>query len=337
MAEIPGNPKPYTQIGVIGAGAWGTALALVATQAGGKVQLWARESAVVDSIRNTGQNAQFLPGVALPQAIAATADLTQAARADAILVVTPAQHLREILAVLAPLVAPGTPLVLCAKGIEKATGKLVTEVLHEVTPLASPAILSGPSFAADVARGLPTAVTIAAERGVAARLQATLGSASFRPYASDDIVGVALGGAAKNVYAIACGTADGLGLGESARAALLARGFAELVRLGESLGARRDTLMGLAGLGDLVLTASSPASRNFAFGRALGRGTPLAELRGPGHPLAEGVDTAPALVARARAQDVELPIAEATSAMLAGKLAPGEALVRLMSRRLTSE
>jgi glycerol-3-phosphate dehydrogenase (NAD(P)+) len=312
-------------------------LALVAAQAGTKVELWARETAVIDSIRNTGQNAQFLPGVALPPEITPSADLTAAAGAPAVLVASPAQHLREMLATLAPVTRAETPLVICAKGIEKVTGKLVTEILRETVPHAVPAVLSGPSFAADVARGLPTAVTIAADLETARRLQATLSAPAFRPYASDDIIGVALGGAAKNVYAIACGTADGLGLGESARAALLARGFAELVRLGETLGARRDTLMGLAGLGDLVLTASSPTSRNFAFGQALGRGTPLGVLRAPGRPLAEGVDTAPSLVARARAQGVELPIAEATAAMLAGDLAPGEALVRLMSRSLKTE
>jgi glycerol-3-phosphate dehydrogenase (NAD(P)+) len=337
MPKTEDIAKAYGNIAVIGGGAWGTALALAAVQAGAKALLWARESVVVDSINGRHENAQFLPGIALPSAIMATGDLAEAARAPALLIVVPAQHLRAVLKDLAPRLAPGTPLMLCAKGIERGSGLLLTEVLREMAPDAEPAILSGPSFAHDVAVGLPTAVTIAARLDIARALQATLAHAQFRPYASDDIVGVALGGAAKNVYAIGCGVVDGLGLGESARAALLARSFAELTRLGEALGARAETLMGLSGLGDLVLTASSPSSRNFAFGQKLGRGTPLAELRRPGTPLAEGVETAPALVARARAQSVELPIAETISAVLDGALAPLAALERLMSRPLRPE
>ena len=322
---------------MVGAGAWGTALALVAAQNGHQVTLWARESEVVDSINAAHRNALFLPQVPLPENITATADLGFVRAADAVLLAVPAQHLRASLAELAKHINPGTPIVLCAKGIEKHSGKLVTEILREAAPQAAPAILSGPSFAIDVARGLPTAVTIAAEGGLAEGLQAVLGSQTFRPYASDDLVGVALGGAAKNVYAIACGVVDGLKLGESARAALLARSFAELARLGEKLGARRETLMGLSGLGDLVLTATSPTSRNFRFGRELGSGTPYAQLMKPGHPLAEGVETAPALVARGKEAGIELPVAETVAAMLAGVLAPGAAAMRLMSRPLTSE
>jgi glycerol-3-phosphate dehydrogenase (NAD(P)+) len=337
MAKNAAGTNPYSSVAVIGGGAWGTALALVAADAGRKTLLWARESAVVDSINSRHQNLQFLPGITLPEPIRATGDLTEAARADALLVVVPAQHLRATLAALAPQIAPGTPLVLCAKGIEQGSGKLLTEVLAEVAPNAAPAILSGPSFARDVAKGLPTAVTIAAPADIVPALQARLASAQFRPYASDDIAGVALGGAAKNVYAIGCGVVDGLGLGESARAALLARSFAELTRLGGALGARAETLMGLSGLGDLVLTASSPSSRNFAFGQKLGQGTPLAQLRAPGTPLAEGVETAPALVARARRHSIELPIAETIAAVLAGALPPGAALERLMTRPLRPE
>ncbi|HXL99883.1 MAG TPA: NAD(P)H-dependent glycerol-3-phosphate dehydrogenase, partial [Rhizomicrobium sp.] len=203
---------PYDHIGVIGAGAWGTALALVAAQAGRKVTLWAREAEIVDSVRTAHENCLFLPGISLPETIAATGDLTVASKADALLVVVPAQHLRGILSTLKP--ATKAPLVLCAKGIERDSGKLVTEILSECAPDAEPAILSGPSFAKDVARHLPTAVTIAAKADIAARLQATLGHLTFRPYASDDLVGVALGGAAKNVYAIACGIVAGMGLGE---------------------------------------------------------------------------------------------------------------------------
>jgi glycerol-3-phosphate dehydrogenase (NAD(P)+) len=213
----------------------------------------------------------------------------------------------------------------------------MTEVLAETVPGAQPAVLSGPSFARDVLQGLPTAVTIAARADVAQRLQVSLGHAAFRPYASADLVGVALGGAAKNVYAIACGIVIGLGLGESARAALIARSFAELSRLARALGARDETLMGLSGLGDLVLTATSPTSRNFSLGLGLGRGEPLARLLEPGAPLAEGVETAPALVARGRRAGVELPIAQTMTDILAGSIAPGQAVPRLMARPLKME
>jgi glycerol-3-phosphate dehydrogenase (NAD(P)+) len=333
MKENKETSKAYENVGVIGAGAWGTALALAAAQAGRAVTLWAREAEVVEQIRTARENTRFLPGVRLPDAITATSEIENVAGAEALLVVVPAQHLRASVAML----TGAKPLVLCAKGIEKSTGKLLTEVLKEAAPDCEPAILSGPSFARDVSLGLPTAVTIAARMEIALRLQATLGHATFRPYASDDLTGVALGGAAKNVYAIACGIVDGLGLGESARAALLARSFAELTRLGQALGAKPETLMGLSGLGDLVLTATSPSSRNFSFGRALGQGQALAELAKPGHPLAEGVETAPALVRRARAEGVELPIAEAVASVLDGSLPLDAALLRLMSRPLKPE
>jgi glycerol-3-phosphate dehydrogenase (NAD(P)+) len=321
MAKASDTSIPYDHIGVIGGGAWGTALALVAAQAGRRTTLWARESAVVDSINDAHENPAFLPKVPLPAAIRATTDLAEAARAEALLLVIPAQHLRAVLARLTPYLAAATPLMLCAKGIERGTGLLLTEVLQAAAPAATPAILSGPSFARDVGLGLPTAITIAAsDLAIAQRLQASLAHAQFRPYASDDPTGVALGGAAKNVYAIGCGIADGLGLGESARAALLARSFAEL-----------------SGLGDLVLTASSPSSRNFAFGRKLGAGTPLATLTAPGMPLAEGFATAPALVARAARQDIELPIAETVATVLSGALPAAQALAKLMSRPLKPE
>jgi len=335
LPEQQGKTAPYDHVGVIGAGAWGTALALVAARAGRNVTLWAREAEIVDSVHTARENRLYLPGVILPETITATGDLAVASKADALLIVVPAQHLRGALSMLT--LAMETPLVLCAKGIERDTGKLVTEILNECAPRAEPAILSGPSFAKDVARHLPTAVTIAAKPDIAARLQATLGHLTFRPYASDDLVGVALGGAAKNVYAIACGIVAGMGLGESARAALLARSFAELCRLGEALGAKSETLMGLAGLGDLVLTATSPTSRNYAFGLAVGKAVPRAELFAPGRPLAEGVETAPALVARARREHVELPIAEAVADILSGKLALDAALPRLMARPLKME
>ncbi|HEY2010310.1 MAG TPA: NAD(P)H-dependent glycerol-3-phosphate dehydrogenase [Rhizomicrobium sp.] len=327
----------FSHIAVLGAGAWGTALAIAAHTAGRDVTLWVREDDVLADIRSGREN-RFLPGVTLPGELKITGDLTTAAKADAILLVVPAQVLHGFAQDLKPHLAKDQPVVICAKGIEKDSGKLVTEVATESLPPGTPlAILSGPSFARDVARGLPTALTIAAKGDLAAKLQEALGSASFRPYASDDITGVALGGAAKNVYAIACGVVEGMGLGENARAALLARSFAELARLGESLGAKRETLMGLSGLGDLVLTATSPSSRNFSFGMELGRGKSVSDLSAPGRPLAEGVATAPALVARAKVAGVEMPIAQAVADLLSGTLPLGEALMRLMSRKLTTE
>jgi glycerol-3-phosphate dehydrogenase (NAD(P)+) len=337
MPKDSSKSSSYGKISVVGAGAWGSALALTAAWAGRSVILWAREPEVIDSIRKSGVNALFLPDTNLPSKVRPTADLVEAAHAEAILVAAPAQHLRSTLVSLAPLLSPETPLVLCAKGIERGTALLLTEILAELVPNAQPAILSGPSFARDVARGLPTAVTIAARIDIAQRLQATLGHGQFRPYASDDLMGVALGGAAKNVYAIGCGAADGLGLGESARAALLARSFAELIRLGEAMGGRAETFMGLSGLGDLVLTATSASSRNFAFGQKLGRGATLTELCAPGVPLAEGVETAPALVARARRHGIEMPIAETIAAVVDGRLPTGSALERLMRRPLKPE
>jgi glycerol-3-phosphate dehydrogenase (NAD(P)+) len=334
---LPFNATPYRTVSVVGAGAWGTALACVAA-AGANTLLWAREADVVESVNAAHENRRFLAGVSLPHALHATGDLAQAAKAEAILLVPPAQFLRSTLASLKGLVAPGTPVVLCAKGIEDKTGKLLTEVLAEILPDISPAMLSGPSFARDVARGLPTAVTVAAQPGVAERLQATLGRPShFRPYVTDDLVGVALGGAAKNVYAIACGVVMGEGFGESARAALLARGFAELLRLGAALGARPETLMGLSGLGDLALTATTTTSRNFSLGVALGKGETLKDITGEGKPLAEGAATAPALVMRAKALGVELPIAEAVASVLSGKFSVGQATERLLARPVGTE
>lgn len=337
MVQTASASAPYGTIGVIGAGAWGTALALTAARAGRSVRLWAREAEVVEAIANTRQNTLFLPGVLLPPEIVATGDLAEAAGAEALLIVPPAQHLRTTLAAVARVVQSGTPLAVCAKGIEHGTGKLVTEVLAEAAAGCEPAILSGPSFAKDAALGLPTAVTIAARGGIAGRLQTSLSHAAFRPYATDDLTGVALGGAAKNVYAIGCGIVDGMGLGESARAALIARSFAELTRLGVRLGARAETLMGLSGLGDLVLTATSPHSRNFNFGRETGRGRSIAALRQPGSPLAEGVETAPALVIRAQAEAIELPVAETIAGVLDGTLALDQSIVQLMSRPLKPE
>src|SRR3954469_12436617 len=315
----------FARIAILGAGAWGTALALATHMAGRQTLLWVREDDVLADIR-AGRGNRFLPEAALPRDMTVPGDLNEAAAADALLLVVPAQVLHGFADRLRPLLRPDQPVVICAKGIEQGSGQRVTEVAAEALPGALLAVLAGPSFARDVAGGLPTAVTIGAEGDLAARLQAALGGPSFRPYASDDPVGVALGGAAKNVYAIACGVVEGMGLGENARAALLARSFAELSRLGENLGAKRETLMGLSGLGDLVLTATSPSSRNFSFGIELGRGKTLADLNAPGHPLAEGVATAPALVKRARSGGVEMPIAESMADLLSGALPLGEAV-----------
>ncbi|HSC18590.1 MAG TPA: NAD(P)H-dependent glycerol-3-phosphate dehydrogenase [Rhizomicrobium sp.] len=331
------NSEAYNHIGVIGAGSWGTALALAAARAGRHVSLWARDPELVDAIQTEHENRRYLAGVPLPLGIAPTFRLDIAGAADALLLVIPAQHLRAWMTQLKSRVSPGTPLVICAKGIERGSGKLMSEVLAEFFAARQIAVLSGPGFACDVAAGLPTAVTIAAQLDVAQRLQSALGQGSFRPYASDDVTGVALGGAAKNVYAIACGIVIGMGLGESARAALLARSFSELGRLGEALGARSETLMGLSGLGDLVLTATSPTSRNFSFGLAIGKGISRAELDVKGHPLAEGVATAPALLARAGTLGIELPVAETTAFILDGSLSLDAAIPRLMSRPLKAE
>jgi glycerol-3-phosphate dehydrogenase (NAD(P)+) len=330
--------EPYTRISVIGAGAWGTALAAMAAAKGRQVRLWAREEEVVASIAARGVNEMFLPGALLPQTIEATNDLRYGCDADAMLCAVPAQHLRASLEQISSYLEPKTPIVLCAKGIESTSGKLVSEILAETIPDAEVAILSGPSFAKDAARGLPTLVTIGAREKIAARLQTTLGeNPNFRPYVSNDVTGVALGGAAKNVYAIACGMVEGAQLGESARAGLLSRSFAELLRLGAAMGARSETLMGLSGLGDLVLTATSMSSRNFSLGAALGAGKRLKDLLAPGKPLAEGAATAPAMVARGARHDVELPIVEAVADVLAEKLDFQGAAERLLSRPLGTE
>ena len=331
-----GRAAPYASVAVVGAGAWGTALAIVAAE-NAKVLLWAREREVVESLAKARENTLFLPGVKVPERIEATSDIARAGEAEAVLLAAPTQHVRAVLADLRPVLKAKTPVVLCAKGIETSTGLLLNEVLAQEVPEAEPAILSGPSFARDVARRLPTAVAIAARKSVALRLQASLYQVWFRPYVSEDVLGVALGGAAKNVYAIACGMVEGAGLGESARAAALSRGFAELMRLGVAMGARSETLIGLSGLGDLVLTATSISSRNFALGVALGKGATLSEASGAGRPLAEGAATAPALVARARRHRIELPIAEAVAAVVAGKIGVREAADRLLSRPLKPE
>ncbi len=320
-------------IGVLGGGAWGTALALVASRAGRKVRLWARDHATVTAIDETHENPKHLPGIRLDH-IPATTSMAVALRADAIILAVPAQAVRAVAAIAAPYLAHRVPLVVAAKGLERRTGKRMTEVIAEAAPEAVPAVLSGPSFAVDVARRLPTAVTIAAlDEAVALSLCHALGGATFRPYAETDVTGVEIGGAVKNVLAIAAGIVAGRGLGASALAAMIARGFAELRRLGEALGAKPETLMGLSGLGDLVLTASSPQSRNFAYGRRLGEGADVATPAA----LVEGIETAFVTRDLARKRHVPMPIVDAVAAVLSRKLTIDAAIEGLMARPIRRE
>lgn len=319
-------------VGVIGAGAWGTALAGVAARAGHRVTLWARSPALAARINETGANETYLPGFALPSAIAATSNPADLGGAKLLLIATPAQAARETLARFAGDVMPGTAAVVCAKGIERGSHKLMSEVLAEELIGAQAYVLSGPSFARDVARDLPTAVTLAGPTlADAARLAEALSLPSFRIYASDDIVGVQLGGAVKNVLAIACGISDGRGLGDSARAALTTRAFAELARFGRAMGARPETLTGLSGLGDLILTCASRQSRNFAYGIALGEGAD--KPRG----TVEGVATAGVVSDMAQALGVDMPICAAVHRIVDGHSHIDKELGRLLARPLKAE
>ena len=330
--------SPLRSIGVIGGGAWGTALAQVAARAGREVVLWAREPEVVAAIRDAGENTPFLPDVPLDPAIRATGDPADLAGIDAWLAVAPAQHLRATLDAFAPYARPSIPVVLCAKGVEAGALKLMTEVLAETLPDARPAVLSGPSFAGEVARGLPTAVTLACpDEALGRALAEAVAGPAFRPYLVDDMVGAEAGGAIKNVLAIACGAVEGRGLGRSAHAALVTRGFAEMTRLGVALGGRAETLAGLCGLGDLVLTCSSPQSRNMSVGLALGRGETLAQARAGRQDVAEGVASAPAVVAMGEKLGVDLPICRAVCALLDGRLDVDAAMAELLSRPLKTE
>ncbi|MGQ0673510.1 MAG: NAD(P)H-dependent glycerol-3-phosphate dehydrogenase [Hyphomicrobium sp.] len=325
-------------IGVIGGGAWGTALAETLARAGRQVVLWAHEPETIEDINARHVNRAFLPGVSLTPALRATDRLRELAEADALLMVAPAQHMRRVARELAPSLPAGRPVVMCAKGIEQATGKLMADVIAETLPDATLAVLSGPSFAADVARGLPAALTLACRReDLGATLAERLAGRNFRLYWSSDVTGVELGGALKNVLAIAAGIVDGKGLGASAHAALVTRGFAEMRRFGEALGARPETLMGLSGLGDLILTCGSPQSRNMSLGRALGQGKSLAEILGSRNSVTEGVYTAAAVVRIARSKGIEMPIAEAVHAILEGRAGIDAAIGELMSRPLKAE
>ncbi len=325
---------PFNHIAVIGAGAWGGALALTCARAGRQVTLWEHDAANAAQLAKNRESL-FLPGVRIDDRIVITGNLAEAVRAQAILLVVPAQAVRAVATALTPLLIARTPVIVCAKGIERETKKFMTEVIAECAPNAVPAILSGPSFAADVARSMPTAVTLAAsDDKLAGELARAIGSASFRPYHSTDVRGVEIGGAAKNVLAIAAGIVNGRGLGASAAAALTTRGFAELVRFGRAYGAKAETMMGLSGLGDLLLTCSSPQSRNFTFGVNLGRGQKPEAIHAG---LAEGVFTASVLVDMARERNVDMPIAIAVAALLNGTMTVDQAIESLLTRPFKAE
>ena len=325
-------------VGIIGGGAWGTALAQAMRGAGRDVVLWAREPQVVACINEQHENGMFLPGVTLDADIRATASLAEVAQADILLMVVPAQHVRAVAGELKGRLRAGQTVVICAKGIEQATGRQMGDVLGEVLPGTPLAVLSGPSFAADVVRELPTALTIACASEATGRLLAErLGSPTLRLYWTDDFIGVELGGALKNVLAIAAGIVEGKGLGASAHAALVTRGFAEMRRFGEALGARSETLTGLSGLGDLILTCGSPQSRNMSLGRALGQGQTMAEAMGGRKAVTEGVYTAGAVRRIAAEKGIDMPIAISVCDIVEGRLTIDDAIDRLMQRPLKAE
>jgi glycerol-3-phosphate dehydrogenase (NAD(P)+) len=327
------------RLAVIGGGAWGSALASVAARAGAEIVLWARDPKIVAAINERHENPLFLPGIALDRSIAATGDVVVAiAGADAALIVVPAQFLRGALTMLAPLIPANLPLLLCAKGIETRSLMTMSEIAGEILPDVPVAILSGPSFAAEVAQGLPTAVTIASRDPALARaFVAALGSARFRPYLSSDPLGAEIGGALKNVLAIACGIIEGRGLGDNARAALITRGLAEMVRLGLAKGAEADTFRGLSGLGDLVLTCTAGQSRNYALGLALGHGRSLAEALAGQRSVVEGIATATAAAGLAARLAIELPITGAVDGVLHRGMAIDMMIEALLSRPYRSE
>ncbi len=337
FSDTSGNGMEKT-IGVLGAGAWGTALAQVAAIAGNKVIIWALETDVANDINNNHQNSAFLPNIDLSPNIIATNSLDDLVDVTAILAVIPAQFMRKTLGQIGPKLRDKMPIALCSKGIEQNSLEIMTEVLAQTIPRATPIVISGPSFAKDVAIGLPTAVTLACpDKEVGAQIVNLIGISTFRPYWVDDLIGAEIGGAVKNVLAIACGMAEGRGLGESARAALITRGFAEMVRLGVQMGAKAQTLNGLCGLGDLVLTCSSKSSRNFSLGFALGQGQTFEEAQKGKKSVAEGAATAPALAQLAKKYGVDMPICAAVAAILDGRLAVNEAIEALLNRPFKQE
>ncbi|MGE3783330.1 MAG: NAD(P)H-dependent glycerol-3-phosphate dehydrogenase [Alphaproteobacteria bacterium] len=327
------------RLAVIGGGAWGSALAQTAARAGASVVMWARDAAIVDAVNRDHANPVYLPGVALDPALVATTDPeTALAGANGALIVVPAQFLRHVVNRLAPLLPPGLPLLLCAKGIETNSLNTMSEIAAQLIPACPLAVLSGPSFAAEVARGLPTAVTIASrDPAVASAWVAALGTLYFRPYSSDDPIGAEIGGAVKNVLAIACGIVEGRGLGDNARAALITRGLAEMVRLGVSKGAAAETFRGLSGLGDAILTCTAPQSRNYALGLALGGGASLGDALAGRRSVVEGVASSRAIASLAQRLRVEMPIVDAVDAVLHRGMAIGMMIEGLLRRPYRSE
>jgi len=334
MSDVPAMQS----IGIIGGGAWGTALGLVALRAGREPVLWAREPEVVAAINSGHENTLFLPGAALDPRLAATSELAEAAARDLLLLAVPAQHLRAIAGALAPHLKSGTPVVICAKGIEERSGALLSEVVAEALPQALVALISGPTFAAEVAAGHPTAITLAAsDASLGQRIIQCLGSRAFRPYYADDVPGAQIGGAVKNVIAIACGIVVGRKLGDNARAALITRGLAEMARLALAKGGRAETLMGLSGLGDLTLTCTSLQSRNHSLGVALGEGKRLADILAARRSVAEGVTSASAAAALAQRLGIEMPIVAAVDAILHHGAGVDAAIEALLSRPFRNE
>jgi glycerol-3-phosphate dehydrogenase (NAD(P)+) len=325
-------------ISIIGAGAWGTALAVASRRAGNDVLIWAHESDVADAINTGHENPLYLPGRALDPEIRATAELSETANADLVILAAPAQHLRRTIDPMAGQLSPATPLVICAKGIEQDTRALMSEAVSALFPANPVMVLSGPTFAAEVADGLPTAVTLAADDlSTAQRAADILSSERFRPYSANDVTGPQIGGAIKNVLAIACGIAEGLGFGDNARAALITRGLAELTRLCVAKGGRAETMAGLSGLGDLVLTCTSTRSRNYSLGVALGQGRTLDEILGERNSVAEGVYTSSAAVALAAELDIEMPITAAVDALLNRGAEIDTVIGTLLARPLRTE
>jgi glycerol-3-phosphate dehydrogenase (NAD(P)+) len=325
----------YSNFGVVGGGAWGTALAQMLAADGAPVRLWAREDEVVAAINSAHRNPLFLPGAKLSPSLTATGDLGDLAGCDALLVVVPVPFLR---AVLADLPAGDAPLILCNKGMEAESFAFPIDIARAVAPDRPLAVLSGPTFAHEVAAGLPTAITLAAtDAQTAEAIAGSLARPHFRPYVSTDMIGAEVGGAVKNILAIACGIVDGAGLGLNARAALISRGFAEMSRFGLSRGAQPETLAGLAGLGDLVLTCTSSNSRNFALGQGLGRGEEASKLMADRRTVAEGAFSAPVIAAAARADGIDMPITDAVARLVAGEIRAVEAIQALLSRPLRPE
>lgn len=323
------------KIGIIGAGAWGTALAQVLSEGQDELLLWARETAVVAQINDAHENKAFLDGHLLRQNIRATQDMDELAACEALLIVTPAQHLR---ASLQALPDSDAALILCSKGIEEATQQLMSELVLDIRPDNPLAVLSGPTFAHEVAQGLPTALTLACDTEESwKKLYPLIAKSTFRPYFSDDIIGAEIGGAVKNVLAIGCGVVEGAGLGQNARASIISRGFAEMLRYGAARGARTETLSGLCGLGDLVLTCSSTSSRNFSLGKGLGEGQSVKSLLTDRATVAEGASTAPVLQKDAKARGIDMPIVDAVCALLAGQTDSQTIVAELMGRPLVSE